>query len=303
MKFEGSIVALVTPMTAAGEIDYSALGQLIEYHIGAGTNGIVAVGTTGESSTLNVEEHLEVIDYTIKTVARRIPVIAGTGSNSTHEAIYQTKQAEKLGADAVLSVVPYYNKPTQDGLYQHFKAIADAVAIAQVLYNVPGRTAADMSNSTIARLAEIDNIVACKDATGEVARGKELIDLCGDKLIVLSGDDPTALELMKVGGRGDISVTANVAPASMSNMCAAALAGDFTTAEQIDQKLRALHRDLFVESNPIPVKYALAKMGYTANALRLPLTALSSEFESKVDEAMTTAGVTVGICAGTSVDN
>lgn len=295
MKFEGSIVALVTPMTKSGEVDYTSLGQLIEHHIEAGTHGIVSVGTTGESSTLNITEHLEVIDYTIKRVGRRIPVIAGTGSNSTREAIYQTKQAEKLGADAVLSVVPYYNKPTQEGLYQHYKAIADTVPIAQILYNVPGRTVADMSNSTIARLAEIDNIVACKDATGEVARGKELIDLCGDKIAVLSGDDPTALDLMKVGGRGDISVTANVAPALMSQMCAAALAGDFTNAEQIDKKLRNLHRDLFLESNPIPVKYAVAKMGYTANALRLPLTALSSEFESMVDEAMAAAGVSAEV--------
>lgn len=298
MKFEGSIVALITPMANSGEIDYPALGQLIEYHIESGTHGIVSVGTTGESSTLNVEEHLAVIDYTIKKVSGRIPVIAGTGSNSTREAIYQTKHAEKLGADATLSVVPYYNKPTQEGLYQHFKAIADAVSIAQVLYNVPGRTVADMSNATIARLADIDNIVACKDATGDLTRGRELIESCGDRIAVLSGDDPTALELMKMGGRGDISVTANVAPALMSEMCAAALAGDFATAEQIDLKLRPLHRDLFLEANPIPVKYAVAKMGYTANALRLPLTGLSSEFEPMVDAAMVSAGVSVAVSTG-----
>ena len=291
MKFEGSIVALITPMTDSGAIDFKALGRLIEHHVESGTHGIVSVGTTGESSTLSIEEHLSVIDYTIKNAANRIPVIAGTGGNSTQEAIYLTEQAENLGADGALLVVPYYNKPTQEGLFQHFKAIADAVPIAQILYNVPGRTVADMSNSTIARLAEIDNIVACKDATGDVARGKELIELCADKLAILSGDDPTALELMKVGGRGDISVTANVAPKLMSEMCAAALAGDFATAEQIDTQLSLLHRDLFLESNPIPVKYALAKMGYTANVLRLPLTAISPEFEPIVDAAMQSARV------------
>lgn len=291
MKFEGSIVALITPMTDSGAVDFSALERLIEHHIESGSYGIVSVGTTGESATLNVDEHLAVIDYTIKQVAGRIPVIAGTGANSTREAIHLTKQAEDLGADAALLVVPYYNKPTQEGLFQHFKAIAEAVPIAQILYNVPGRTVADMGNSIIARLADIDNIVACKDATGDLARGKELVDLCGDKIAILSGDDATALALMKLGGRGDISVTANVAPALMSQMCAAALAGDFTTAEQIDQKLRPLHRDLFLESNPIPVKYAVAKMGYTANALRLPLTAMAPEYEAAVDAAMLCAGV------------
>lgn len=289
MKYEGSLVALITPMALDGSIDYSALTRLLEYHVEAGTHGIVAVGTTGESSTLTVNEHLAVIEHTIKVINKRIPVIAGTGGNSTQEAIHLTKQAEALGADASLSVVPYYNKPTQEGLYQHFKAIADAVSIAQILYNVPGRTVADMSNETITRLADIDNIVGCKDATGDLQRGKELVDACGDKLSILSGDDPTALEYMKLGARGDVSVTANVAPKLMSDMCAAALAGDFVLAESFDAKLRGLHDTLFVESNPIPVKYAVSKMGYTENILRLPLTTLSSGLEEQVDSAMAMA--------------
>jgi 4-hydroxy-tetrahydrodipicolinate synthase len=286
MKFEGSLVALITPMAQDGAVDYEALTRLIEFHIESGTHGIVAVGTTGESSTLNVNEHLAVVAHTIKIVNKRIPVIAGAGGNSTQEAIYLTRQAEELGADAVLSVVPYYNKPTQEGLYQHFRAIAEAVPIAQILYNVPGRTVADMSNETIARLAVIDNIVGCKDATGDLGRGQVLVDTCGHLLTVLSGDDPTALNFMKLGARGDISVTANVAPKLMSEMCSAALVGNFSLAEKYDAKLQGLHTHLFVESNPIPVKYAVSKMGYTANILRLPLTSLSIEFESKVDEAM-----------------
>jgi len=290
-KLEGSLVAIITPMQADGSVDYASLSRLLEFHIESGTHGIVSVGTTGESATLDVDEHLEVIEHTVKTVAGRIQVVAGTGANSTQEAIHLTRHAERLGADAALLVVPYYNKPTQEGLYQHYRAVADAVPIAQVLYNVPGRTVADMSNDIIVRLSEIENIVACKDATGDLERGKQLIDRCGDKLSILSGDDPTALELMKLGGRGDISVTANVAPALMSQMCVAALAGDFVLAESIDQKLRGLHEHLFVESNPIPVKYAVSKMGYTSNVLRLPLTSLSSELETIVDEAMELAEV------------
>jgi len=291
MKFEGSIVALITPMDIHGGVDYPAMTRLLEFHIESGTHGVVSVGTTGESATLNVDEHMAVIEHTIKTVAGRIPVIAGTGANSTQEAISWTTEAHQLGADAALLVVPYYNKPTQEGLYQHYKAIADAVPIAQLLYNVPGRTVADMSNETIARLADIDNIVACKDATGDLQRGKQLLDLCGDKLSILSGDDPTALEYMKLGARGDISVTANVAPQLMSEMCDAALKGDFARAEQLDAKLTALHRDLFLESNPIPVKYAVAKMGYTSNVLRLPLTAMSKQHEAALDSAMALAQV------------
>ena len=289
MKFEGSLVALITPMDDSGAVDYQALSRLVEHHINSGTHGIVSVGTTGESATLNVDEHLAVIEHTVKAVDGRIPVIAGTGANSTEEAILLTKEAFGLKADAALLVVPYYNKPTQEGLYLHFKAIAEAVAIPQILYNVPGRTVADMSNQTIARLADIENIVACKDATGDMLRGKELIDLCGDKLSILSGDDPTALEYMKLGAKGDISVTANVAPAIMSQMCDAALKGDFDLAKSLDQKLRLLHRDLFLESSPIPVKYAVSKLGFTSNTLRLPLTPLSSDLESAVDVAMTAA--------------
>lgn len=285
MKFEGSIVALITPMDDQGAVDYQALNRLVEHHVVNGTHGIVSVGTTGESATLTVGEHLSVIEHTIKAADGRLPVIAGTGANSTQEAISLTSEAAKLGADGVLLVVPYYNKPTQEGLYLHFRAIAEAVDIPQVLYNVPGRTVADMSNETIARLAEIENIVACKDATGDLTRGKALIDACGDKITILSGDDPTALELMKLGARGDISVTANVAPALMSQMCNAALAGDFETAGRVDVKLRLLHRDLFLESNPIPVKYAVSKQGFTANILRLPLTPLSKNLETTVDVA------------------
>jgi len=286
MKFEGSIVALITPMDDEGRVDYQALDRLVEHHVASGTHGIVSVGTTGESATLNVDEHLAVVEHTIKAANKRLPVIAGTGANSTEEAILLTSEAASLGADGALLVVPYYNKPTQEGLYLHFKAIAEAVAIPQVLYNVPGRTVADMSNETIARLADIDNIVACKDATGDLVRGKALVDACGDKVTILSGDDPTALEYMKLGARGDISVTANVAPALMSQMCNAALKGDFEQAEALDQKLRLLHRDLFLESNPIPVKYAVAKQGFTSNTLRLPLTPVSKELETVIDIAM-----------------
>lgn len=291
MKFEGSIVALITPMNDQGDVDYQALTRLVEFHIENGSHGIVSVGTTGESATLSVDEHMAVIEHTINAVNGRLPVIAGTGANSTQEAISWTSEAEKLGADGALLVVPYYNKPTQEGLYQHFRAIANAVDIPQVLYNVPGRTVADMSNETIERLAGIENIVACKDATGDIARGKELIDSCGDKIHILSGDDPTALELMKLGAKGDISVTANVAPGLMSQMCDAALSGDFSKAEALDEKLQLLHRDLFLESNPIPVKYAVSKLGFTANRLRLPLTPLSKGLESTVDSAIAAATV------------
>lgn len=286
MKLDGSIVALITPMDDNGAIDYKVLEALINHHIDAGTHGIVPVGTTGESSTLSPQEHLAVIAATVKTVAGRIPVIAGTGANSTDEAVYLTKQAASLGADAALLVVPYYNKPTQEGLYQHYKTIAEAVDIPQVLYNVPGRTVADMSNETIARLAEIDNIIGCKDATGDLERGKQLVDMVGDKLSILSGDDATALDYMKLGARGDISVTANVAPKLMAQMCAAALVGDFALADTLDAKLEGLHNNLFLESNPIPVKYASHKLGFGANVLRLPLTSVSESHHAAIDDAM-----------------
>lgn len=286
MNIQGSLVALITPMNQHGDVDFTNLSALIEHHIENGTHGIVSVGTTGESATLTVDEHLAVINHTIQKVAGRIPVIAGTGGNSTAEAIHLTRQAYELKADAALLVVPYYNKPTQEGMYQHFKAIAEAVPIAQVLYNVPGRTVADMSNQTVDRLADIDNIVAIKDATGDMARGRELIELCSNRLAVLSGDDPTALELMKLGAVGDISVTANVAAKQMSQLCEAALKKDFKTADKLDQMLRALHNNLFVEANPIPVKYAVSKLGFSSNTLRLPLTSLSTEFEALIDEAL-----------------
>jgi len=291
MKFEGSLVALITPMDVAGAIDYAALSRLIEHHISSGTNGIVAVGTTGESATLTPDEHLAVIEHTIKSVNHRIPVLAGTGANSTDEAIFLTQNAYDLGADAALLVVPYYNKPTQEGLYQHFKAIAQAVPIPQILYNVPGRTVADMSNETVLRLAEIDNIVGIKDATGDLENGKNLLAACDDSFTVLSGDDASALEYMKLGAKGDISVTANVAPKLMAQMCSAALSGDIDVANKYDAQLRGLHRNLFVESNPIPVKYAVSKMGYSANVLRLPLTPLSKQYEADIDSAMLAASV------------
>ena len=286
MILSGSIVALITPMNQSGEIDYENLARLIEHHIDSGTDGIVAVGTTGESATLSVQEHLKVVGFAVDQVKGRVPVIAGTGANSTQEAKYLTEQAAKLGVDACLLVVPYYNKPTQEGLYQHFKAIADAVSIPQYLYNVPGRTVADLSNETIFRLSKITNIWGCKDATGDIERGRELIEMCGEDFAVLSGDDATALELMRCGAKGDISVTANVAPQLMHQLCAAALQNDFATAESIDAKLRGLHINLFVESNPIPVKYAVALQGFTSNTLRLPLTELSDEFRSLVDDSI-----------------
>ncbi len=295
INLQGSLVALITPMKANGQVDFKALTQLLEFHINAGTHGIVSVGTTGESATLGVDEHLEVIRQTVETINKRLPVIAGTGANSTKEAIYLTERAMHVGADAALLVVPYYNKPTQEGLYQHFKAIAEAVDIPQVLYNVPGRTVADMSNETIDRLADIENIIACKDATGDLERGRQLIELCGDRLSILSGDDPTALELMRLGGKGDISVTANVAPSLMSQLCEAALVGDFDAAQSLDQQLRGLHEYLFVESNPIPVKYAVAKMGYTDNVLRLPLTPVSQANQAKIELAMKQAQVEINV--------
>jgi 4-hydroxy-tetrahydrodipicolinate synthase len=286
MKIEGSIVALITPMDSDGGIDFAALERLIEFHIANDTDAIVAVGTTGESATLTVDEHLKVIEATVKFVAGRKPVIAGTGANSTYEAIHLTQCAAELNADAALLVVPYYNKPGQEGLFQHYKKIAETVPIPQYLYNVPGRTVADLSNETIARLAEIDNIVGCKDATGDLKRGQQLIDLCADKITILSGDDATALEYMKLGARGDISVTANVAPSLMHRMCKAALSGDFDLAEKIDLQLQELHHDLFLESNPIPVKYAVSELGFTTNTLRLPLTALQEKYKPAVDRAM-----------------
>lgn len=287
----GSLVALVTPMHANGEIDWSALKSLVEWHVAEGTHGIVAVGTTGESATLTVDEHCAVIKSVIETVNGRIPVIAGTGANSTREAIELTRLAKEAGADACLLVTPYYNKPTQEGLYQHYKAVAEAVAIPQILYNVPGRTGVDMLNSTVARLAGIPNIVGIKDATGDLVRGQELLNLVGDKMAVYSGDDGTAYELILMGAKGNISVTANVAPKVMSAVCEAALAGNAALAKALNAPLTALHNDLFVESNPIPVKWALVHMGRMESGIRLPLTPLAESCHDIVRAALQRAGL------------
>jgi len=260
-------------------------------HLRAGTAAIGAVGTTGESATLNVSEHCEVIRFCVKHSAGRIPIIAGTGSNSTREAIELSEAAAGAGADACLLVTPYYNRPTQRGLYEHFKAIAEAVAIPQILYNVPGRTAVDMSNDTVVRLAELNNIVGIKDATGDLARGRELIQRCGDVIAVYSGDDATAMELMLAGGRGNISVTANVAPALMAQLCTLALAGERAQAEAINARLAPLNQALFVEPNPIPVKWALYQRGLIGEGIRLPLTPLDEQYHAQVHEALEAAGV------------
>ena len=289
----GSIVALVTPMRAQSlDIDWPSLKELVEWHVQQGTNGIVAVGTTGESATLNVSEHKEVIKVVVDQVAGRVPVIAGTGANSTAEAIILTKAAKESGADACLLVTPYYNKPTQEGLYVHYKTIAEAVDIDQILYNVPGRTACDMQPDTVARLSKLDNIVGIKEATGDLSRVGVLKADCADGFAIYSGDDVTARELMLMGGHGDISVTANVAPKLMSDMCAAAIAGDTELAAKIDMSLAALHTALFLESNPIPVKWAVSQMGLMDNVLRLPMTPLSRQHQNTVGAALNAAGIT-----------
>lgn len=289
--FHGSMVALVTPMREDGAIDDDSLAGLIGFHISQGTDAIVAVGTTGESATLDEDEHCELIRRVVQLTARRVPVIAGTGANSTTEAISLTRCALKAGADACLLVTPYYNKPTQDGLYLHHKAVAEAVPIPQILYNVPGRTACDMLPATVERLAKISNIVGLKEATGDLDRAREILDRCGGRMDLYSGDDATACEFMLLGGKGVISVTANVAPAAMHQLCVAARAGDRAAAEAIDTPLRALHRDLFVEANPIPVKWALHEMGLIPLGIRLPLTPLSAQYHETVRAALRQAGV------------
>lgn len=287
----GSLVALVTPMDSRGNLDWQALDRLIEFHLNEGTDGIVAVGTTGESATLDMEEHKEVIRRVVDKVAGRIPVIAGTGANSTSEAVELTQDARSVGADACLLVTPYYNKPTQEGLYQHFRFIAEAVDIPQILYNVPGRTACDMLPDTVVRLAEIDNIIGIKEATGDLQRARELIERVGDRMAVYSGDDPTAVELILMGGKGNISVTANVAPRLMHELCEAALNGDADTARRLNEQLMPLHRKLFIESNPIPVKWALHEMGLIGDGLRLPMTRLSDDCQPVVREALKQCGL------------
>lgn len=290
---QGSIVALVTPMDEAGELDLSALDRLVEFHIAQGTDAIVAVGTTGESATLDEEEHCEVIRRVVKRVAGRIPVIAGTGSNSTREAINLSRRARNAGADACLLVTPYYNKPTQEGLYLHHKAIAEAVDIPQILYNVPGRTVCDMLPETAARLSFIRNIIGIKEATGNLDRLHEILRLSKPGFLLYSGDDATACEFCLQGGHGVISVTANVAPRLMHQMCAAAMSGDRTAALAIDAKLAGLHKNLFIESNPIPVKWAVAEMGLIGSGIRLPLTWLTSASVPAVQAAMRQADVLI----------
>jgi len=282
----GSIVALVTPMTAQGEIDWSALDKLVEFHIENGTKSIVAVGTSGESATLSPIEHCAVIKRVVDVVAGRIPVIAGTGANNTQEAIDLSKEAKELGVDACLSVVPYYNKPTQEGMYLHFKAIAEAVDVPQILYNVPGRTIADMQEETTLRLAALPNIIGIKDATGDVERNKSLVANAPADFAVYSGDDVTAVELMLAGGHGNISVTANVAPKAMSELCEIAMAGEHDKARALNDQLMALHNNLFTESNPIPVKWAVAQLGLMGEGIRLPLTPLSQELRAPLLTAM-----------------
>jgi 4-hydroxy-tetrahydrodipicolinate synthase len=288
--FHGSMVALVTPMRADGTVDNDALERLVDFHVENATDAIVAVGTTGESATLDEKEHCDIIRRVVKHAAGRIPVIAGTGANSTREAIDLTRCAQKAGADACLLVTPYYNKPTQEGLYLHFRAVAEAVAVPQILYNVPGRTAVDMLPDTVARLADIPNIIGIKEATGDLQRGQEILDRCGDRLDLYSGDDATAMELILAGARGDISVTANVAPRAMHDMCAAALKGDRAEAERINRDLMGLHKNLFLEANPIPVKWALHEMGLIPEGIRLPLTPLAESCHAPLRQAMQQAG-------------
>ena len=287
----GSMVAMVTPMNGDGSIDWAGLERLVEHHVGQGTDAIVSVGTTGESATLDHGEHAEVIERTVKAVAGRIPVIGGTGSNSTEETIALTRTAQQAGVSACLLVVPYYNKPPQEGLYQHFRSIAEAVSVPQILYNVPGRTGVDMANDTTLRLSEIDNIVGIKDATNDLVRGADLIRRCPDDFAVYSGEDGTACRLMLAGGKGTISVSANAAPRLMHEMCTAAVAGDEETALQRDGQLRDLHAAMFVQSNPIPAKWAVCQQGLIGGGIRLPLVVLDDEYHDTVRAAMNTAGV------------
>lgn len=287
----GSIVALVTPMHGDGSIDWQRLDELLEWHLDMGTRAIVPVGTTGESATVTVEEHCQLVKRVVDTINGRVPVIAGTGANATAEAITLTRAAKEAGADACLLVTPYYNKPTQEGLYAHYKAIAEAVDLPQVLYNVPGRTACDMLPETVARLAEMEQIIAIKEATADVNRTLEILELCGGNIVVYSGDDATAVDLMLNGARGTISVTANVVPDQMAAVCDAAVAGDAAKANSLNNSLMALHNGLFVESNPIPVKWALVEMGKIEKGIRLPMTDLSPQYHDTVRDALRQAGV------------
>lgn len=290
--FSGSIVAIVTPMDSSGEIDFVSLKKLVEYHIAAGTDAIVSVGTTGEAATLSIDENVKTILKTVEFADGRIPVIAGAGANATSEAIVMTKLLHDSGVAGCLSVVPYYNKPTQEGMYQHFKAIAECTDLPQILYNVPSRTGSDMLPETVGRLSQIKNIVGIKEATGDLTRVKKIKQLAGDDFIFLSGDDATGLDSMKLGGQGVISVTNNVAAADMAKMCHLALQGQFDEAERINERLMALHKHLFIESNPIPVKWAAYRLGLIeTSTLRLPLTTLSEASQPKVEDALNIAGL------------
>jgi 4-hydroxy-tetrahydrodipicolinate synthase len=289
--FQGSMVALVTPMHQDGAVDTAALRRLVDFHVENGTTAIISVGTTGESPTLDMDEHCEVMRLTVEYANRRLPVIGGTGANSTSEAIELTRCAQTAGVDACLLVTPYYNKPTQEGLYLHHKAIAEAVAIPQILYNVPGRTACDMLPATVQRLSAIPNIIGIKEATGDLARAREIIQNCPADFELYSGDDATALDFLLLGGRGVISVTTNVAPRAMQDMCAAALDGDEKTARAINARLMGLHTKLFIEANPIPVKWALTQMGLMEGGIRLPLTPFSPAHHETLRQAMRQAGV------------
>ena len=287
----GSIVALVTPMTAEGDIDWDSLAKLVEYHVTSGTAALGVVGTTGESATLTVPEHCEVIRFAVEQAAGRIPVVAGTGANSTHEAVELTVTAAEVGADYSLLVTPYYNKPPQEGLYRHFCQVASSVNLPIILYNVPGRTGVDLSNDTVLRLSEVSNIVAIKDATGDVARGADLINRLPESFAVFSGDDETALELMRAGAKGNVSVTANIAAPAVAEVCRLALAGDFDAAAIENDKISGLNEALFLEANPIPVKWAMAEANMIGRGIRLPLTELDPSCHDRVRAAMTKAGL------------
>lgn len=287
----GSMVALVTPMDARGNLDWPALEKLVEFHLQQGTDALVVVGTTGESATLDVAEHVETIRRVVDQVKGRIPVIAGTGANCTREAIALTANAKEVGADACLLVTPYYNKPTQEGLYQHFRAVAESVAIPQILYNVPGRTVCDMLPETVARLSQVDNIIGIKEATGDIERGRQVLEQSKQGFLVYSGDDATAVELMLLGGKGNISVTANVAPRQMKELCDLAMAGKAEEARALNDSLMPLHTQLFIEANPIPVKWALQQMGLIDQGIRLPLTWLSESHHPVVADALRQCGI------------
>ena len=291
-RIQGSIPALITPMLDHGEVDYATLRKLIDWHVAEGTDGLVIVGTSGESPTVSVEEHREILRVSVEQAAGRIPIIAGCGANATSEAIALARYAESIGADAQLQVVPYYNKPTQEGLYQHFRAIAEATPkLPVILYNVPGRTVADLQHDTVLRLAQVPGIIGIKEATGNIERAQWLIRDLPKHFAVYSGDDPTAVALMLCGGAGNISVTANVAPRLMHELCVAAMRGDVATAMRIQFQLMPVHKNLFVEANPIPVKWAMARMGLCGPGLRLPLTPLSSHQQPVVEAALKASGL------------